>query len=110
MQIYEQGTTQAPSPTPNTNTDTTPDTTPDYKPVTKYIRPTIADHSLGEANKDGWYPVGCFQDSASSRALSGSRVVSEDNMTPEACATHCANLGFRYAGVEVCLMLRASEL
>ena len=89
QQVYKKGggsSTSAPAPTPNTS---------------KYIRPTDSDHAFAAPGRDGWYPVGCFKDPVAPRALRGESWLNQGTMTPKSCATHCANLGFNYAGVEV---------
>ncbi|KAH7105021.1 WSC-domain-containing protein [Auriculariales sp. MPI-PUGE-AT-0066] len=91
LAMYHKGAGTAPTPTPNTNTTTT---------ANRYIRPTVADHKIGESNKDGWYPVGCFKDAVNPRALRGHSFLADSKMTPKTCATSCGNLGFNYAGLE----------
>ncbi|KAL0932499.1 copper radical oxidase [Colletotrichum truncatum] len=47
----------------------------------------------------GWTYQGCHTEADGGRALKDKQY-SEDNMTPELCASNCAGLGYNFAGVE----------
>ncbi|KAF4569998.1 hypothetical protein EYR40_008982 [Pleurotus pulmonarius] len=47
----------------------------------------------------GWSEAGCYTDSVAARSLTGANTAGAD-MTHMKCASHCAGLGFTYAGAE----------
>lgn len=48
----------------------------------------------------GWDALGCYTDSVSPRALSGTAMQINAKLTPQACISHCSSLHFAYAGLE----------
>ncbi|EJD54381.1 WSC-domain-containing protein [Auricularia subglabra TFB-10046 SS5] len=91
LAVYKKGSVAPPKPA------TSPK--PAAPAPVKKLQPTTADHSFPNP-MGGWYPVGCFKDAVTPRALRGASVLTQTNMTPKTCVSHCQEQGFQYAGTE----------
>ncbi|PVG04422.1 WSC-domain-containing protein [Serendipita vermifera] len=54
----------------------------------------------GTNEYDQYIHTGCFSDSFDTRSLTGHSITVND-LTPSMCASHCFNMGFKYAGLEM---------